>query len=112
MERYIDILLERAEILKNWREYAVKICSAAKSILPDARVYVFGSVVKGKAVGGSDVDILIVSGEMPKSNLERAKIKIRIEELADLPPHHPFELHLADVEEGKWYEKMRLEEIE
>lgn len=110
MENYIDIFLERAEILKNWRKYAVKIRAAARSIFPDARVYAFGSIVRGKAVGGSDVDILIVSREMPKDNLGRARMRIRIEELAELPPCHPFELHLADVEEAGWYKG--LEEIE
>jgi predicted nucleotidyltransferase len=103
MEKYIDFLTERAEMIRNWDSYVVKIARAAKSILPDAKVYVFGSVLRGEAVGGSDVDILIVSKCMPRSNIERAEIKLRIEGLVSLPPHHPFELHLADEREMEWY---------
>ncbi|WP_218042156.1 nucleotidyltransferase domain-containing protein [Infirmifilum lucidum] len=76
---------------------------AVKALLPDSRVYVFGSVLKGEAVGGSDVDVLIVSSLLPVDNLSRAEIKARVEELASLPPYHPFELHLADESEAKWY---------
>jgi len=103
MERYLDILMERAEMVRNWRLYMTKIAEAARKILPDSRIYVFGSVVKGKATGGSDVDVLIVSGKMPRSNMERAEIKVRIVELSGLPLHHPFEIHLADEKEAGWY---------
>ncbi|MGQ9782288.1 MAG: nucleotidyltransferase domain-containing protein [Nitrososphaeria archaeon] len=74
-----------------------------KKILPDARTYVFGSAIKDKAAGGSDVDILIVSKNIPSNNIERAKLKVKIEELSNLPPYHPFELHLADENQAKWY---------
>jgi predicted nucleotidyltransferase len=103
MESYVDILVKRAEMVKNWRKYAVRIAEAVRTILPGSRIYVFGSVVKGESTGGSDVDILIFSESLPRSNLERAKIKVKIEELSNLPPYHPFEIHLADREEGEWY---------
>ncbi len=111
MEKYVDILARRAEIVRKWREYTAKVAEAARKVLPDSRVYVFGSVVKGEATGGSDIDVLIVSKSMPKSNLERAGIKLRIEELAGLPPYHPFELHLADEKEAEWYFR-RVKELE
>lgn len=103
MDRYVDILIERSEMVKKWDGYATRIAIAVKSILPDARIYIFGSVLKGEAVGGSDVDILIASSNMPKSNVERAGIKVRIEDAANLPPYHPFELHLVDEQEMEWY---------
>jgi len=100
---YVDILMERSKMVENWRSYLAKIVEAVNEILPNPRVYVFGSAVKGCAVGGSDVDVLIVSNGIPNGNIERAKVKVRIEELSKLPPYHPFELHLADEKEGIWY---------
>jgi predicted nucleotidyltransferase len=47
--------------------------------------------VKGESTGGSDVDILVVSERIPRNNLEIAGLKIRIGELLNLPPYHPFE---------------------
>lgn len=113
MERYVDILLERMEIFKKWKEYVPKICSAVKLILPDARIYVFGSIVRGESVGGSDIDILIVSQNIPVSNLERAKIRSQIEQAVNLPLHHPFEFHIVNLNEAEWYfERVReLEEV-
>jgi len=110
MENYLDILMERAEIVKKWKEYATKIVEVTKTILPDSRVYVFGSVVKGEATGGSDIDILIVSKHIPKNGIKRAEIKVKIEELANLPLHHPIEFHLVNEEEAEWYFK-RIKEL-
>ncbi|MBO3802203.1 MAG: nucleotidyltransferase domain-containing protein [Candidatus Brockarchaeota archaeon] len=97
-------------MVKNWKEYIAKIAGAVKSILPDSKIYVFGSVVKGESTGGSDVDVLIVSKNVPRNNLERAKIKVKIEELSNLPLYHPFEFHLANEDEGERYFK-RIKEI-
>ena len=107
MEKYIDILIERTKIIKGWRAYMPKLVEAIKTLMPDARIYLFGSIVKRKAVAGSDIDVLIISKSMPKSNIERSRIKIKIEELSKLPWHHPFEIHLADEEEAKWYFKIK-----
>ncbi|MEN2974181.1 MAG: nucleotidyltransferase domain-containing protein [Candidatus Caldarchaeales archaeon] len=53
--------MKRVDIIKNWREYILKIYSATKSILLDAHIYVFGSILKGEATSESGIDILIVS---------------------------------------------------
>ncbi|MEM2122149.1 MAG: nucleotidyltransferase domain-containing protein [Candidatus Bathyarchaeia archaeon] len=107
MENYIDVSVERARIIKEWKAYMPRIAEAAKRLMPDARIYIFGSIAKGDAVGGSDIDVLIVSRDMPKTNIERARIKLKIGELSNLPWHSPFELHLADEGEMKWYLKIR-----
>jgi len=44
---------------------------------------------------------------IPKSNIERAKLKLKIEELAGLPPFHPFEIHLANSEEMSFYSRIK-----
>ncbi len=103
MERYIDIFIERARIIKKWKEYMPMIAKVIKNLLPDSQIYIFGSVIKEEAVGGSDIDILIISNLIPKNNLERAKIKVKIEQLCNLPLFHPFEFHLVNEEEAKWY---------
>jgi len=110
MERYADLLAERARIVRRWKDYMPSIVRAARELIPGARVYVFGSAVKGTTVGGSDIDILITSGKVPRSNADRAKLKVEIEEISGLPPYHPFEFHIADEDEAKWY-LQRIKEI-
>ncbi|MEM1525313.1 MAG: nucleotidyltransferase domain-containing protein [Nitrososphaerales archaeon] len=105
MEKYVDILFKRVEMIKNWKEYVINIYFAVKKILPNASVYIFGSVVKNEIVGGSDIDILIISKSIQKENLERVKIKRKIEELTNLPPYHPFEFHIVNEDEAKLYFK-------
>ncbi|MGQ9478851.1 MAG: nucleotidyltransferase domain-containing protein [Thermoproteota archaeon] len=43
------------------RNQMPKMAEAVKKLLPDSRIYVFGSAVKHEVVGGSDLDILVVS---------------------------------------------------
>ena len=90
-------------MIERWEEYATRIAEAARKVLGDCRVYVFGSVVEGTWTGGSDVDILIVSSRAPRRVREIAELKARIEEEAGLPPIHPFEIHLVNEEEARWY---------
>jgi predicted nucleotidyltransferase len=97
MGKYIDVMIERARMVREWEIHVERIVKATKELMPDAEIYISGSVVKGEATGGSDVDILIKSNNLPKSSLERAGIKVRIEEMVGLPVYHPFEIHLADV---------------
>jgi len=69
----------------------------------NVKPYVFGSVVEGKATGGSDVDILIVSDKIPENSRDRGNLKAKIEEMTGLPLSHPFEIHLANKHDFKWY---------
>lgn len=105
MDEYFDLLVKRAEMLGKWEVYVKKLSEAAKHLLPDARVYVFGSVVEDRLTGGSDVDVLVVSHTLPKSELERADLKLKLEELVGLPTYHPFEIHLASEDEARLYFK-------
>lgn len=83
------------QLTEQWRLWSKQIGEAAREILGECSVYVFGSVAKGEYIGGSDVDILIVSNKLPSSGKSRCEIKALIEEKANLPPYHPFEIHLA-----------------
>jgi len=102
----LEILKYRMKLMKllnEWVKWSKRIADASKEILGECKVFVFGSVVEEKAVGGSDVDILIVYNKLPESKRERAEIIAKIEEEAELPLYHPFEIHLVNEEEAKWY---------
>jgi len=99
--KLLEARLKLNEMVKDWKFWSKRIGDAAKSILGQCEVYVFGSVVKGLNVGSSDVDILIVSDNIPERCKERGNLKAHIEEEAGLPLYHPFEIHLATSREAK-----------
>lgn len=105
--RSLDIAWERTNILRNWGEWSAKIREAANEILSSdlLGIYAFGSAVTDRLVASSDVDILIVAKNLPKSIIGRSEIKERIVYEAGLPLVHPFEIHLVGEEEAKIYFK-------
>ncbi|CAB50262.1 nucleotidyltransferase domain-containing protein [Pyrococcus abyssi] len=112
-EELIDSMIERGRkrylMIKNYHLYLPAIKEACESIFGNCEIYVFGSVLTGKYTAGSDVDLLIKVPRAPKSLQERAKLKVKIEELAGLPDYHPFGFHIVDEEGFKWYmEKLKV----
>lgn len=97
----LDARLEIGKLARDWRPWGKKIAKAAREILGKCKVHVFGSVAEGSSTGASDVDILIVCGQLPKDCRSRGNIKARIEESAQLPLYHPFEIHFATDEEAE-----------
>jgi len=95
--------LELRRLAEDWRLWAARIAKAAKQILGPCEAYVFGSVVEKHATGASDVDILVICDRLPRDGKSRGNLKAKIEEEADLPLWHPFEIHLADRSEASWY---------
>lgn len=94
----------RRKYFLGWRDYVRKIEEIAVKELGEAEVYVFGSIVKGQAHPAlSDIDVLIVSSNAPKDNVQRAKIIAKI--LKELGPFNPFEIHLASPTELEWYKR-------
>jgi hypothetical protein len=91
----------RYKELLNWRLYLPSLLEAVRKILPEAEVYVFGSVLRGELTANSDIDVLIVS----KSSLGRQRFKIAtaIEEQLEAPTI--FEFHFASKEEVDWYRR-------
>ena len=50
--RSLGISWERAKILRDWRRYVDEIARSTEKILgDDARIYVFGSAVRGRVHG-------------------------------------------------------------
>ena len=104
---FIDLLIENAEKRKeyfaNFVKYAEKVKEVVKRLDPDARVIIFGSVVRGNVRPDSDIDLLIIT-RIAENLYERIKLRIRIMEI--LGEESPFELHIVSVEEYEnWYRK-------
>ena len=109
----LDMMNKMNEMRKNFKNYLKKINESINTILSDSKVYLFGSIIEGKAVAGSDIDILIIS-DVPKKHLKRAELIAKIEENAELPLSHPFEFHLLTEEElNTWIKiyKLKFEKI-
>ncbi len=94
----LEMMIRTNDMIKNHKKYLKKIESSIKTKLSDAQIYLFGSILKGDLVAGSDIDVLIVA-DVPKKHLKRAELIAKIEEKAGLPLSHPFEFHLLTQEE-------------
>ncbi|MEM3404119.1 MAG: nucleotidyltransferase domain-containing protein [Nitrososphaeria archaeon] len=105
--RNLDLAWERARILRNWKNWLSGVKKAANEVLNSNLVglYVFGSAVTGDLVAFSDIDLLIITRNLPKSAVARSQIKEDIVNRAGLPLVHPFEIHLVDGEEAGVYFK-------
>ncbi len=103
MSALLEVRMEIVRMLREWERWVERIAEAASRVLGGCEVYVFGSVVEGRATGGSDVDILIVSPRRMNSNFERWRLIALLEEEAGLPPYHPFEIHLVSRDEAGFY---------
>lgn len=100
---FMETLRLRAEMVREWRRWAHRIASAARAVLPGAEIYAFGSAVEGRLTGGSDVDLLVISEDLPDKALGRCSLKVKMEDLAGLPSYHPFEIHLVTPKEAERY---------
>ncbi|MEM2883280.1 MAG: nucleotidyltransferase domain-containing protein [Nitrososphaerales archaeon] len=99
-KQYINSGKERLELLTKYRELAAKVKEIVRNDYKDARIYVFGSVLKGRFTASSDVDILIVCDNIDKDR--RAELKVNI--LRTVGLYAPIELHIASTKEFKeWY---------
>lgn len=100
----LSILEAKRNIIKltqEWHLWSERIAYSAEKILGSCEVYVFGSIIRGQATGASDVDILIISDQLPENGRDRGNLKAKIEEASNLPLYHPFEIHLATSIEAK-----------
>ena len=111
---FIDLLIENAEKRKeyfaNFVKYAEKVKEAVKRLDPEARVIIFGSIVRGNVRPDSDIDLLIIT-KIAENLDERIKLRIRIMEI--LGEESPFEPHIVSVEEYEnWYRRFMDQFIE
>jgi predicted nucleotidyltransferase len=94
-----EISKERKKYFQNYKYYARLIKDAVN--FTDVEVVVFGSVPEGEYTMASDIDVLIISDDVPVGLNERAKILSKINKM--LGYFHPFELHLVTKKEAEWY---------
>jgi len=98
---------ESVERRKWYFENLDKVTEAIRRILDryfrEYEIYLFGSVAEGDYTMASDIDILIVSSEMPKQASKRSEIAMKIYEALGLDA--PVELHMANFEEFQWYRR-------
>ncbi|MCX8183097.1 MAG: nucleotidyltransferase domain-containing protein [Crenarchaeota archaeon] len=95
---YVEEGRRTLEALSNPVEVGREVKKLVLKFWPNARVYVFGSSVRGKYTASSDIDILIVSDDV---NYEEAlKIKAKIYVTLD----YPIEIHMATPKQfADWY---------
>jgi predicted nucleotidyltransferase len=104
MSAFIETAIHRARMIREWRVWVERLAETAREIIGElVKVYVIGSIVRGDYTGGSDVDVLIVSPRIPSKPIEKARIKVLIEDKLKLPYYHPFEIHLLKPEEASLY---------
>jgi len=89
--------------LKRPLEVAAEVGRVAEEILGSVEVFVFGSVVEGDATLASDLDILVVSPNVPESSSSRSKMMMKV--LERIGMDSPVELHMARPEELDWYRR-------
>jgi len=94
---------ENEKYFKNYKTYLRTIKDVCLKELKEAKIYLFGSFAEGKHLPSSDIDVLIVSKNMPKNVSERSKIKVKV--WKKIGVFSPFELHLVNGEEFKWYKR-------
>lgn len=98
-----DVNTQSKRYFDNILFYAQRIKNLIKQALPDARLLIFGSVIRNDFKPGSDIDILVISSQIPKGLFAQAEIKLKIK---DEFPDAPFEIHLITPEEYEnWYKK-------
>jgi|Deesub1362A_J573_1020465.scaffolds.fasta_scaffold00294_11 hypothetical protein len=105
--KFTDVVREVAsgerKYFENYLEYAELIKKIATDLLRDVEVYVFGSIVEKKHTPASDIDIIIVSQNMPEKQSDRARIRGKI--LKSIDVFAPFEIHLVNYKEFEWYKR-------
>ncbi len=110
----VELELERLSEWKKYYEkpvlYAKKIKEVARKRDSNARVILFGSIVKGEARPNSDIDVLVIT--CLAGNLS-SRLNLRIEIANEIGEFTPFEIHIITPEEYEnWYRKFIDEYIE
>ncbi len=99
-----EIWKEKKEYFENYKFYCQKIKEEAEKTLGSVEVLVFGSIVKGNFTPQSDIDVLIISKNLPENDQERSQIRTKIK--SKINSFSPFQIHLATPKEYQnWYQK-------
>lgn len=87
--------------LKNYKAIAKEVKKLVLKHWPNSKVYVFGSVIKGRYTAASDIDILVVLEKNVSKN-EEYKVKAEVYKSTEAP----IELHITSIEKFEhWYKR-------
>jgi len=117
MSAFLELLKERVREERKYFEDPERYLKVLKEILKkelgdDVRVFLFGSVVRGDyVVGKSDIDVLVVSKNVPQRVYRRSELVTEfLRAIVDL--YAPFEIHFATPEQFEgWYKRFIKEDI-
>ena len=90
----LEVMMERASLLRGWKQLVRKAVEAVKEVCPEARIYVTGSIARGEWIAASDIDLVVVLSHEPDMR-EAARIIEHIWRKLGLPPTHPLEIHVT-----------------
>ncbi|RLG48847.1 MAG: nucleotidyltransferase domain-containing protein [Thermoproteota archaeon] len=99
-EPLVEFARRTLESLRNWRSVAAAVKEAVLRRCPDARIYVFGSVVEGRITAASDLDVLVVC------DLKREEaIRLKVGVLRGVGRDVPGEIDVVDRKGLSLYER-------
>lgn len=103
-----EIWEEKEKYFKNYRAYCQILKEKAEEFIGESKIIVFGSFVRGEFTPNSDIDVLIISDNLPESVEEKVKIKVLLK--SSLGHLNPFQLHLVTKKEFEDYYKPFIKE--
>jgi len=100
-----EFVKERERFFRRAEHKIKTLTKKAKSLFPDAKVFIFGSFAKNSYdIYLSDIDVLIVSKTIEnKSMLERAELVAKLRE--GIEGGYIFQIHLVTPKEFEMYKK-------
>lgn len=103
---YVDEGLRFSKFVSGLKEFLGDLKREVLGLLPDAELYLFGSVARGRYTAASDIDILIITGLDDDDLLERIRTSLKRKFI-----NHPLELHLVKrTMYDRWYSRFLPEE--
>jgi predicted nucleotidyltransferase len=109
----VDFLMEKTKkeekYFRNYLDYCKIIKKEVEIILEDAKVFIFGSILKKNEIP-QDIDILIISEEFTDYQKKSETLLILQKKLGS---SSPFEFHFATPEEyNNWWKHFLKEKLE
>lgn len=96
--------IERIKYLEeNWKNIALLVLNSARNLVDVKEAIVYGSVIKGRTMGSSDLDIALVIRNLDAKKLSELLIKIHLslpEDISEL-----VDLNLIDEKDEKEFLK-------
>ncbi|AKG91470.1 Amino acid transporter [Geoglobus ahangari] len=93
IEKYVDDRLrEREENIRNWESWIGRVVDRVAEKFEDAEVYLVGSVARNEIHKASDVDLLVLTENLP-SREEKDRVVAELKE--GLTKQHPVHIHFV-----------------